>query len=128
MLIRVVSTILMKAVAVRFEHGENSFLFTGDIENEAETDILENGLDISADVLKVAHHGSSTSSKKSFLNAVSPKYAVIEVGSPNSYNHPNEDVLQRLNKMDLAIYRTDKNGNIVFVSDGKNLEIITERK
>lgn len=116
------------SVAVRFEHGENSFLFTGDIENEAETDILENGLDISADVLKVAHHGSSTSSKKSFLNAVSPKYAVIEVGSPNSYNHPNEDVLQRLNKMDLVIYRTDKNGNIVFVSDGKNLEIITERK
>lgn len=115
------------SVAARFVHGENSFLFTGDIENQAETDILENGLDISADVIKIAHHGSSTSSKKSFLNAVSPTYAVIEVGSPNAYNHPNEDTLERLEKMDVTVYRTDKNGNIVFVSDGQQLEIIKER-
>ncbi len=115
------------SVAIRFVHGENSFLFTGDIENQAETDILENGLDISADVIKVAHHGSSTSSKKSFLNAVSPRYAVIEVGSPNNYGHPDEVTLKRLTNMDAVIYRTDIYGNIVFVSDGKELEIITER-
>ena len=116
------------SVAVKFVHGENSFLFTGDIEKAAENDIMENGYDISADVLKVGHHGSSTSSQKSFINAVSPQYAVIEVGSPNSYNHPNEETVQRLEKKKIVIYRTDLYGNIVFVSDGSTLEILTEKE
>lgn len=116
------------SVVVKLVHGENSFLFTGDIENEAETDILEKGYDVSADVLKVAHHGSSTSSQKSFINAVSPQYAVIEVGSPNNYNHPNEETVKRLENKKISIYRTDLYGNIVFVSDGSTLEIITEKE
>ena len=116
------------SIAVKFVHGENSFLFTGDIEKEAESDIMENGYDISADVLKVAHHGSSTSSQKSFINAVSPQYAVIEVGSPNSYNHPNKETVQRLENKEIIIYRTDLYGNIVFVSDGSALEILTEKE
>lgn len=116
------------SVAVKIVHGENSFLFTGDIEKEAEGDIMEKGCDISADVLKVAHHGSSTSSQKSFINAVSPQYAVIEVGSPNSYNHPNKETVQRLENKDIAIYRTDLYGNIVFVSDGSTLNILTEKE
>lgn len=116
------------SVAVKLVHGENSFLFTGDIEKEAETDIMEKGYDVSADVLKVAHHGSSTSSQKSFINAVSPQYAVIEVGSPNSYNHPHKETVQRLENKEVVIYRTDLYGNIVFVSNGSALEIITEKE
>lgn len=116
------------SVSVKFVHGENSFLFTGDIEKEAENDIMEKGYDVSADVLKVAHHGSSTSSQKSFINAVSPQYAVIEVGSPNSYNHPNEETVKRLKNKDILIYRTDLYGNIVFVSDGNTLNILTEKE
>ena len=116
------------SVAVKLVHGENSFLFTGDIEKEAENDIIENGYNISADVLKVAHHGSSTSSQKKFINAVSPNYAVIEVGSPNSYNHPNADTIQRLENKEITIYRTDLYGNIVFVSDGKTFDILTEKE
>ena len=116
------------SVAVKLVHGENSFLFTGDIEKEAENDIMENGCDISADVLKVAHHGSSTSSQKKFINAVSPDYAVIEVGSPNTYNHPNADTIQRLENKEIVIYRTDLYGDIVFVSDGSTLNILTEKE
>lgn len=116
------------SVAVKFMHGENSFLFTGDIEKEAENDILGNGYDISADVLKIAHHGSSTSSQKKFINAVSPRYAVIEVGSPNSYNHPNKETVKLLENKDIIIYRTDLYGNIVFVSDGSTLNILTEKE
>lgn len=116
------------SVAVKFVHGENSFLFTGDIEKEAESDIMEKGYDISADVLKIAHHGSSTSSQKSFINAVSPKYAVIEVGSPNSYNHPHKETMQLLENKEIVIYRTDLYGNIVFVSDGSTLNILTEKE
>lgn len=116
------------SVAVKLMHGENSFLFTGDIEKETETDILEKGYDVSAKVLKVAHHGSSTSSQKSFINAVSPQYAVIEVGSPNSYNHPHKETVQRLENKNITIYRTDLYGNIVFVSDGSALKIITEKE
>ena len=116
------------SIAVKLVHGENSFLFTGDIEKEAENDIMENGYDISADVLKVAHHGSSTSSQKKFINAVSPQYAVIEVGAPNSYNHPHKETVQRLENKDIMIYRTDLYGNIVFVSDGKTFNILTEKE
>lgn len=116
------------SVTVKFQHGENSFLFTGDIEKEAEGDIVDSGADVSADVLKIAHHGSTTSSSKQFLNAVSPMYAVIEVGSPNDYGHPHDKTMQRLEEMELSIYRTDLNGDIVFVSDGKDLKIETEKE
>lgn len=116
------------SVAVKLVHGENSFLFTGDIEKEAENDIMEKNYDISADVLKIAHHGSSTSSQKKFINAVSPHYAVIEVGSPNSYNHPHKETVQLLENKDITIYRTDLYGTIVFVSDGKTFNILTEKE
>lgn len=115
------------SVTVKFTHGENSFLFTGDIEKEAETDILDSGANVSADVLKVAHHGSTTSSQKKFLTAASPTYAVIEVGSPNDYGHPHDKTVNRLNELDITIYRTDISGNIVFKSDGSSLEILTEK-
>lgn len=116
------------SVAVKLEHDENSFLFTGDIEKTAETDILNSGADVSAKVLKAAHHGSTTSNHQTFLNAVDPTYAVIEVGSPNDYGHPHDKIIKRLEEMKLTIYRTDICGNIVFISDGSDFEIFTENK
>lgn len=115
------------SVTVKFRHGENSFLFTGDIEKEAEADILASGANVSANVLKTAHHGSSTSTRKEFLKAVGPEYAVIEVGEGNDYGHPHKETVKRLEKADIVIYRTDIFGSIVFVSDGSGLKITAEK-
>ena len=101
--------------------GETAFLFTGDAEETAEKDILQAGYDLQADVLKVGHHGSSTSSSQAFLQAVKPKYAVISVGVGNSYHHPEEEALQRLQSIGAEIYRTDLQGDIVCTTDGKNI-------
>ena len=114
------------SVACRLVHGENTFLFTGDIEKIAESDILKSGADLSAKVLKVPHHGSSTSSSYSFLKAVMPEYAVFEVGSPNDYGHPHDEIFARYEEFGCKRYRTDINGSIVFTSDGSTLSIKTE--
>jgi len=114
------------SAVVRLVHGGVKFLFTGDIENPAEKDILTSGADISADVLKVAHHGSKTSSSDKFLKAVGGSYAVIEVGAGNSYGHPTEETLSRLKKWGYQVYRTDISGNIVFESDSENIIIHTK--
>lgn len=115
------------SITARLTYGETSFLFTGDIEKPAEQDILDSGENLSADVLKVAHHGSSTSSLRPFIQAVSPEYAVIGVGSPNDYGHPHQKTLDLLELLDISVYRTDRNGNIVMISDGKTLRIETDR-
>lgn len=116
------------SIVARLRHGNKSFLFTGDIEKTAERDILDSGMDISADVLKVAHHGSHTSSLKAFLQAVNPEYAVISVGSPNDYGHPHKETTKLLDKLGITIYRTDIDGSIVFISDGENLRIVTQKE
>jgi competence protein ComEC len=103
--------------------GENSFLFTGDISSAAEKDIVNSGENILSDVLKVAHHGSKYSTSDLFLENVKPKIAVIEVGK-NSYGHPTPEVLQRLEKFGIKVFRTDKDGDIKFVSDGNNLKLL----
>lgn len=115
------------SLVCRFNYGETSFLFTGDIEETAERDILESETDISATAIKVAHHGSSTSSIKAFLQAVAPEYAVISAGSPNDYGHPHKETLKMLELLDIELYRTDLHGDIVFFSDGKNIEIVSEK-
>lgn len=115
------------SIVCRFNYGETSFLFTGDIEETAERDILESGTDVSATVLKVAHHGSSTSSIKAFLQAVDPDYAVISVGSPNDYEHPHKETLKLLELLDIEVYRTDLHGNIVLFSDGKEITAVKEK-
>lgn len=116
------------SIVARLRHGNNSFLFTGDIEKEAERDILDSGADISADVLKIAHHGSHTSSLKVFLQTVSPEYAVISVGSPNDYGHPHSETTKMLDKLGITVYRTDRDGSITFVSDGENLSVVTQKE
>ena len=109
------------SIVLKVNAGETAFLFTGDAEETAEKDILQAGYDLQADVLKVGHHGSSTSSSQAFLQAVQPKYAVISVGVGNSYHHPEEEALQRLQSIGAEIYRTDLQGNIVCTTDGKNI-------
>lgn len=115
------------SIVCRLTHGGNSFLFTGDIETTAESDIIAAGEYLKSNVLKVAHHGSSSSTSEEFLAAVSPKYAVIEVGEGNSYNHPKAEIVKRLSDTGAEIYTTMKYGSIVFVSDGEELEIHTDK-
>ncbi|MCD8106483.1 MAG: MBL fold metallo-hydrolase [Oscillospiraceae bacterium] len=113
------------SIVVRFDYGGSSFLFTGDIEKTIETQLVENGTNVDVDVLKVAHHGSSTSSSYTFLDAVTPEYCVIECGD-NSYNHPNSDVVTRLEMYTENIYRTDVDGTVVFTVTSSGLSISTE--
>ena len=115
------------SIVVMLTFGENKFLFTGDAEYDAETDILDTGRDLSADVLKVGHHGSSSSTGYRWLNEVMPTYAVISVGEGNSYGHPSENTISRLNDADCTIYRTDECGEITCVSDGINITFSTEK-
>lgn len=111
---------------VRF--GDTRFLLTGDMEIEAETDLMESGADLKAYVLKVGHHGSSTSTGYRFLYEVDPTYAVISVGKDNDYGHPHEEPLSRLEDADVTLYRTDKMGTILAVSDGKTVTFSWENQ
>lgn len=117
------------SIVARLTHGANTFLFTGDAESLAELDILDNGIDVSADVLKVAHHGSAGANSKAYLEKVRPKIAVIGVGSDNSYGHPHKDVLKRLAQVGCdEIYTTAADGNVVIISDGASLRVRTEEE
>ena len=107
------------SIVLRLVYGNTSFLFTGDAEELSESEILRSGFEVQADVLKIGHHGSQTSTSEAFLKAVSPKYAIISVGAGNSYGHPNENVIERLEKNGVTIYRTDFDKDIVVYSDGK---------
>ena len=109
------------SIVLKVNAGETAFLFTGDAEEAAEKDMLQAGGNMQADVLKVSHHGSSTASSRAFLQAVQPSYAVISVGAGNSYHHPEEETLQRLQGIGAEIYRTDLQGTIVCTTDGKNI-------
>jgi len=107
--------------------GNNSFIFTGDISSAAEKELVASAnshelASLKSDVLKVAHHGSKYSTSDLFLENVKPKIAVIEVGK-NSYGHPTPEVLQRLEKFGIKVFRTDKDGDVEMESDGKNIII-----
>lgn len=115
------------SVVIKAEYGENSFLFTGDAEKLVEDEILESGYNIKADVLKVGHHGSSTSSSEKFLNKISPKYAVISCGLNNDYGHPHKETLSKLKERNIKTYRTDLEGTVVAQSDGKEISFSTEK-
>ncbi len=116
------------SIVLMVNYFDTSVLFTGDIEKEAES-VLVREADIDADILKVGHHGSYTSTSQKFLEEVSPKYAVISAGFGNSHGHPHDVVINRLDAADVRTYRTDRNGNIVFKADKNGLkEIEIERK
>lgn len=113
------------SIALLLHFGENTFLFTGDAEKEAEEDMVENseklGLSLRADVYQAGHHGDKSSSKKKFLRAVSPEYAVISCDYQGEKGHPDAEVLERMKEADVKVFRTDEQGTVVAVSDGKNI-------
>lgn len=115
------------SIILMIRYGETSFLFTGDAEREAEQAVLDSGAELKADVLKVGHHGSDTSTSYPFLREVMPEYAVISVGEGNSYEHPEENTLSRLRDAEAEILRTDLNGDIIISSDGKELTVTTDK-
>jgi competence protein ComEC len=108
------------SLVLRLDYGQTSFLFTGDAESEEESAMMRSGANLDVDVLKVAHHGSSSSSSTAFLKAISPVYAVISVGE-NSYGHPTSKTLNALAAAGAQTLRTDELGTITFYSDGSNL-------
>lgn len=112
-------------IVLKMNYGGADFLFTGDIGFEAEKLILENGADINSDVLKIAHHGSKNSTGKNFLDAVSPKIAIISAGRDNNYGHPSQEVLMKLEDRNIDIYNTPQNGAILINTDGKNIYVRT---
>lgn len=115
------------SIVMKITYGSTSFLFTGDAERDEEAEILETGANLKSTVLKVGHHGSDTSTSYPFLREVMPQYAVISCERGNSYGHPHEETLSRLNDAGVEIYRTDLNGNIVMTSDGQNVNVVTEK-
>jgi len=106
------------SIVAKLVYGESKFLFTGDAPKSIEDELVEKNINLSANVLKVGHHGSRTSTGEIFLQKISPQYAVISVGKNNSYGHPHQEVLERLEKYGIKIFRTDFNGDIKFISNG----------
>ncbi len=115
------------SVVTRLKYNKVSFLFTGDAETISEMEMMSNGTDLKSTILKVGHHCSCSSTSPAFLNAVSPAAAIIMVGAENKYNHPHKEVMDRLQKTGLDIYRTDLNGTIVVSTNGETYNIKAER-
>lgn len=109
------------SIVLKMTYGNHNYLFTGDATEKVEKIILNKN--IKADVLKVGHHGSSYSSSQEFLDKVQPKYAIISCAKKNSYNHPSEETLYRLNKVNAKVYNTMDLGTILLTSDGQSINI-----
>lgn len=115
------------SIILQVTYGDTSFLFMGDAESEEENDILRRYKELSCNVLKVGHHGSKDATSNSLIRKVKPEYAVISVGADNTYGHPTQEIIDRLENNKSKIYRTDLQGDITFVSDGKKLTVSTEK-
>ena len=122
------------SLVVRIDYGNVAFLFTGDIEKDAEQRLLEDSkvedseVDLKADVIKISHHGSDSSSSRAFLQKVNPTYAVISCGESNKFGHPSATTLKSLLEMDIKLFRTDMQGDITFSSDGETITFSTEKQ
>jgi competence protein ComEC len=108
---------------LRIRYGSRSFLLTGDVERPIENRMVAANEIAPTDVLKVAHHGSRTSSTEAFLNAANPVFAIVSVGLDNSYGHPNREVLERLGEHHAEVWRTDESGLVTVLTDGKHLSV-----
>ena len=115
------------SLVMRLTHGATTFLFTGDIEKEAEAALLADGATITADVVKVPHHGSRTSSTEEFVNAVRPKLAVIPVGNRSMFGHPHPEVVERWRSIGAETQTTGSKGTLSVISDGRALSWTTFR-
>jgi competence protein ComEC len=113
------------SLVLRLETGQETLLLTGDIERPVERTLGADGDALSADFLKVPHHGSRTSTTEPFLDAVHPRFAAISVGENNPFGHPSEDVLQRIEAEGARLYRTDRDGAITILADGNRMAVHT---
>ena len=113
------------STVLKLSYGTTDILFTGDIEKEADYAMLSWGDQLQAEVLKVAHHGSKTSSSGSLLNAISPQWAIVSVGEFNRFGHPAVDVIKRLEKIGARVLRTDRHGAVRMTSDGLKIAVET---
>jgi len=114
------------SVVIKLTYGDTSFLLTGDAGTLSENEILQSGFNLTADVLKLGHHGSYDSTSIEFLEAVNPSYAVISVGADNEYGHPHFETLRKMVNYNILTYRTDKQGSIIFTSNGKTISVNQE--
>jgi competence protein ComEC len=113
------------SLVLRVSYGQRSFLFTGDIERRVERQLAESGALAPTDVLKAAHHGSKTSSTEPFLDRVRPAFAVISLGFENQFRFPNREVLDRLGHVHATVLRTDRDGLVSILSDGRRIRFET---
>lgn len=114
------------SVVIRLTYGSTSYLFTGDAEKKSEKEILKLGEELDSDLLKVGHHGSSTSSSDDFFDEVSPKYCVIQCGVGNKYGHPHAETIEKIEAAGAKWYSSDRDGNIIVYSDGDSIFVQTE--
>lgn len=114
------------SIVLKIVYGQNSFLLTGDAGGVSENEMLAENFDLSADVLKIGHHGSRSATSNAFLNKVNPKYAILSCGIQNDYGHPHYETMKKLQKRKISVYRTDQQGTIVLVSNGKDITFNVE--
>lgn len=117
-----------QSLMVKVVFGNTAFIFTGDAAWDAEQDALASGFDLKADILKVGHHGSVTSTSQAFLDAVQPQYAIISVGAGNKYDHPANETLMKFQHMNVNVFRTDVHGTIICTSDGEKIAFQMSKK
>lgn len=115
------------SVVCRLSFGNRAFVFTGDTGKGVEKQMLDSTYILRADVLKLSHHGSNSGNSERFLYEVNPQYAVITCGEGNSYGHPHQEVVNRLQRQNIRSYRSDIHGAIVFTTDGDSLTVETEK-
>lgn len=115
------------SVSVRVTFGEISFVFTGDAEAMGEREMVRRSTPLNAQILKLGHHGSRTSSNREFLEAVRPEVGIYSCGAGNSYGHPHQEVLDRAQSMGIKVFGTDRHGTIQVVTDGKYFDVFTDR-
>jgi competence protein ComEC len=120
---REIADLNQSSIVIKLIYGQNKFLLTGDADEEVEKNLMAAGADVSAEVLKVGHHGSQYSTGEEFLAKVKPKLAVIQVGKGNSFGHPNLRTIKKSERIGAEIYRTDERGTIRMVSDGVSIKV-----
>lgn len=116
------------SLVLMVQFGQRRFLFTGDMESYAEQQLLSANINLQADVLKVGHHGSYSSTSQVFLDKVDPEYGIISCGRDNEYGHPHDAPVNRLNRAEVELYRTDLMGSVVIVTDGDELAFFLETR
>ncbi len=115
------------SIVLKVTYGSTSFLFQGDASKKVEQQLINDGVDVSADIIKVGHHGSNTSTTETYLSYVNPSACIISYGKGNDFHHPNPNVIDRLDNMNIDVYLTLYNGNITVVSDGNEITIYSQK-